>query len=164
MRVLVSGVGIGIMCASLLMSCKKPSSTSKTDVTIQKDSLVYIETVREVKVKVPGDTVEFRVEIPCPDNVKSKPVVYKSQSKRAKIDLTFDKGVVSGNCICDSLELIVQAKDRYIKDLQKLNVSQSQQSEFVKTKYGKWFWYLLAWFVASILYIVIKIYLKFKPL
>lgn len=150
---------VGLLMA--LSSCHKPVSKDVSIHTVEKhDSIIFKETLRDVPVYIPGDSVLFYVQLPCKNNDSTKvnPFHYQSRSKRAKLNLNIDStGVLSGVCACEEEKFIIQAKDTFINHLQSELTALKEQQTIVVKEYPKSFWWLLSWAVVSALYIIYKI-------
>lgn len=87
------------------------SSTNDTTITIIKDS------IRHDTVYIPGMELVFGADIPCPDAV-----FHKTETKgHLTGSVNIKKGKVTFKCAADSLQAIIEVKDRIITTLQSRN-------------------------------------------
>jgi hypothetical protein len=150
---------LGVLIFSLA-SCGARKAKSVTQTT---DSLVYIETVREVPVLVSGDSVPFEIQLPCPEKPKA-PIKFKSRGKKATFHATIDtSGVLRGECGCEEEKLTILARDRLIDQLHRSHKTETKIiTEYKQHWYLKYLW---GWFIITVMAIIIYIIFKiYKPL
>lgn len=141
----------------VLVACKGPQASS-TISQRQSDSttVLIVEKVRKDTVKVPGETVVItqRVECPPPNppeggsaGTRKDSVVNVAKSGRVLLTTTIVNGVLTTTCTADSLELIIEAKDKEITILRSLAIENNEATTLVRvvTKYRiPWWLYALA--------------------
>lgn len=122
------------------------------------DSILVKEVPRFIPVPVPGDTVEIERMVDC-DSVtnKPKPFSIKKKSTRASLTVSIDNtGKLHSTAICDSLQKVVEAKDREIYRLRKetTKIPVYVTSEF--DNFCRW------WFAITAIILIVTIFFKLK--
>ena len=143
----------------MAVGCKSPKVITHTE-TVIKDTTIVREIPREIIVTEPADTSIVITKIEC-DSVTNKPVpVHRSsRSDRAGIEISLDStGVLEGIATCDSLNKVIEAKDREITTLRDTKSTIREIEIIYKTA-----WYDKASRVLAIIaiaYIGLKLYFK----
>lgn len=100
----------------LLVGCCGTKFLASSAETYTKDSASYIEKIRPVLVDIPADTNIIRIRLMDVEG-KIKAVEASSHSRRGNLQVMSDEqGNMMARCICDSLLLEVEARDRIIKN------------------------------------------------
>jgi hypothetical protein len=115
-------------------------STVQTEHTIHTTDTVY----------VPGDSVEISVAIPCPDAVFNQEV----NNTNTKLKVKLKNGQLTVNCKTDSLQKIIDSITTVKRwELHKtITKTITVKEKVIKYKVPAWCWWLLAFFVGSIVY------------
>lgn len=132
-----------------------PSTTTEVS-----DSVLVREVPRFIPVPIPGDTVEVERLVECDSATnKPKPFTVTKKATRASLKVSIDTaGRLSSTGICDSMQKVVEAKDREIYRLrQEKTVTEKPiylNSDF--DNFCRW------WFAATALILIVTIFLKLK--
>lgn len=132
----------------MVVGCSRKTSSSTTEVL---DSLSVREVPRFIPVPIPGDTVEIERLIECDSTTnKPKPFIETKKSGRSTVTNKLDE---SGRLItrgsCDSLQLLVEAKDREIYRLRR--EKKTDETEYKKTGFDKFtnWWFAITAILAG---------------
>lgn len=122
----------GLMVLLLVVAgcSRKVTSSTTTEVT---DSVYVKEVPRFIEILIPGDTVEIERMVEC-DSVtnKPKPFTVRKKSKTASLTVGIDsQGRLTGTGVCDSLQKIIEAKDKEITRIRK----EKTKEVIVQTEY-----------------------------
>ena len=130
-----------------------------------------VETLRDTTIDIPADSSVLIAYLQCDsmNNVLLKQVK-TLQGKRSKIDYETQTNIdgsvrLTADCVCDSLEIYLQIKDRYEKDFEKvIDTEIIERIVEVKQK-CKVFQNMIVGFLIGILVsiivrLIIKFYLK----
>jgi hypothetical protein len=140
-----------IVAAVACKPVQQSSSEESYQTRLRNDSTVYIERLRPIKVKTPGESINATINLQCDSNkvkATSGRVIGKRTQLRYQVDST---GRLQIDCNADSLELECWAKDLVIKELRsRVDSSSESRSEIrtetvTKIKYRTPFWNLLAY-------------------
>lgn len=143
-----------------LFSCSR-KTVSTTSVTTEKDSTYVKEISRDVEVKIERDTVTITEFIEC-DSVtnKPKPIKIKKSSTRASINIDISSdGKLTATSECDSLNAIIEVKDREIHRLTQKETKETTITD--KTRRFPWWGFLLIGFLLGVIVmLVLKAHLR----
>lgn len=117
-RVLLLFAGMMVLLLVVAGCSRKVTSSITTEVS---DSVRVKEVPRFITVTTPADTVLIERLVEC-DSVtnKPKPFTIEKRSKQARLSVSIDNtGKLTGTGICDSLQKVIEAKDREIYHLRK---------------------------------------------
>lgn len=146
--------------AQELYGCKEIESTTKTDTS---------EQVREVPVFIPGDsaTIFIPAELDYRSHWGGSLTGKGSQNASVKATYNPDKKgyVVVANC--DSLNKVIQAKDRVISTFKSSIVKQEQEKRsWLASKVDNAYSFIVKLFaligVAAVIYFIVKLFLPLK--
>jgi hypothetical protein len=150
-----------IFCIVAFFGCSSRKTVSTTTVTTEKDSTYVREIPRNMEVKIERDTVTITEYIEC-DSVtnKPKPMKIEKHSTRASIDINIDQdGKITATSECDSLNAIIEVKDREIYRL-----TLKETKETTVTEKGRvfpwWGWLLVGFLLGVICMLILKVYLR----
>lgn len=125
-----------LVCTLLFCACSKKTTTSTTTITETADT---VEIVRVDTLTIEGDTVRITELIEC-DSITNKPKPFKLRSKsgRATLSVMVDAaGELKADATCDSLQKIIESKDKIISKLRlEKNVITKMQEP---SKWQTWF-------------------------
>jgi len=134
--------GCFVVLLLLAASCApKLTTTSSHEV---KDSVRVEYVPREVRVEVPGDTVEIIGTINCDSLTnKPRPASFKARSKRATVSVTVSAtGRLEATAACDSMQLKITALDKEIfhlrHEVDKKTVVQTEYKTRTIDKICRW--------------------------
>lgn len=124
------------------------------------DSVLVREVPRFIPVPIPGDTVEIERLVEC-DSVtnKPKPFAVTKKATRASLQVSIDTaGRLQSKAICDSLQKIVEAKDREIRRIRK-EKTVIEKPVYVTTGFDR---FCRWWFAITATILIVTIFLKLK--
>lgn len=126
-----------------------PSVTENTSTEI-------VEKVRDTIIVIPGDTIKLTDTIPCPELINK--VVKTKSAKGNTVSVSIKNNKLEVEAVCDSLEHLIQIKDKEIKILK-----QRKEVQHIKEKYiPKYFLY--SGIILPFLIIGILLFSKFKKI
>lgn len=132
-----------------------PSTTTEVS-----DSVLVKEVPRFITVTTPADTVLIERLIEC-DSVTNKPKPFnvKRKSRQARLIVNVDTtGKLTTTGICDSLQKVIEAKDKEIYHLRKekmtIRIPVYTTSDF--DIFCRW------WFATTAIILIVTIFLKLK--
>lgn len=154
---------IAILAVMAGCSSTRKVQHQSSSVQSSQDSVVMLitETLRIDTVRVPGETVRLVTQLPCPG---ADSTVQQAQGGRVTLRTWMDaKGRLHAECKADSLELLLQAKDREISRLQTTR-QESKQATVSTTEVTRYRVPLWAWSTILMLGLLsaLLIYLKIK--
>jgi len=154
MLILVIGVCL------LLLSCGRPPQRH-TETT---DSTWVLEKLRPVSVKIPSSKADLklRLQLKTATRPGEKPriesVSQLATNQRATVAVSVaEDGTLTATAVCDSLEVVLQAKDREINRMRS-----EKTKEMIPVRYTAWYdiacrWLALAFLLVASFY-ALKIY------
>jgi hypothetical protein len=130
-------IGLGLLIL-LVVGCSPravPSTTTDTK-TVVRDSIIVKEVPRIVEVKVPGETVVVKEFIECDSTTnKPKPKVIKARHGNAFVKVKIESdGSATATGGCDSLQALVEVKDKEILHLKEKLTEKSKTETKVITQ------------------------------
>ena len=156
-----------LVVVCLASSCRTPVATTSTVSETVKDSIIITYIPRFDTLRIKGDSIRYEVQIECDEKTnKPKPMKHKAKGTRAAATLSLDSnGLLKGTSSCDSLQEVIESKDREILHLQEKTRSEYKQDTVIQYKTRTidiW----CRWIAAlTVLFIIIKIVLKiYRPI
>jgi hypothetical protein len=142
----------GVIIILLLNSCNPQKYCAKrfppSIVEIEKTNTKEI--LRDTSIYIPGDTVKIIDTIPCPELI-NKSIIKKSGRATVKFNIKDNK--ITAEALCDSLEKVIQLKDKEITILKDRKEIQIIPKEYIP-KYFLYSGILLP--IVLLLYFIIK--------
>lgn len=131
---------IALLLVVGLLSCSKKIVTTTSSSEIL-DSTFMTETTQYDTIFVAGDTVILKEWVEC-DSVTNKPKPFKAKAKSGRASITLevtDRGTLKVEGVCDSLQRLVETKDREIFRLRKETSNKSTTITKQPSKLKVWF-------------------------
>jgi hypothetical protein len=146
-----------LICLSILIfSCAaKKETTDKETVYITKTDTVKFEKI-VTKTEIVTDTV--RVKVPCDEKGNIKDFSRKIKTSNGHALVYSKNGEIFAELYLGSTENSTEAKEKIKTEY----IYKDKFKTIYKTLYTER-WWLWAWFIGSLIYILWKIYLFFQP-
>jgi hypothetical protein len=127
------------LVVACLVACKPPAATTTSSKV--KDSVRVEYRDREIPVPVPGEKLTVTEYIECDSNTnKPKPTKFEANGSRSNMKGSIDDtGKLQTECTCDSLTLLVHAKDSIISRYRSESKSETKVEQvYLVHWYDKW--------------------------